>query len=200
MAVLFVLYIPIETAEEAESVVSEDHVTSDSENDVSNTPRFRDSLRKSISNPLVGGGVSDAVKSVVDCNVQECDSASSELAKKGCAMGDVVIPGVCECCECDIKPTDGLLDVLQGEADDVASVFYDDAPRENEACDASRTEDGNTLFEQDTEEGEQREGEEREDEHSMATEDGIVYTTECVTLEQVGRPTDIIFRTLVSLL
>ena len=190
MAVLFVLYIPIETAEEAESVVSESHLASDSENDaidVSSTNRSRhsrDSLQKCNSRTSVGARVSGSVKSVVDYNVQECDDASSEFTKNGHAMGDVVIPGVCEC---DIKPTDGLLDGSQisGEGDEMGCVFHDEELTENEACDASGTEGTTQLLENDTEEGEEREGE-----RSMASEDGIVYTTECVTLEQVGRPTE----------
>ena len=194
-AVLFVLYIPVETEEGAESVVSQNHDSiSTSENDTDDTTTNQsDSIHKSNSGVSIGdshsGNVSPAHSPAL---VRKGDnvSVSSELKTSNVvsATGDTTdTPAVC-LHESNVTRTDGMDDMkVSMEGRCAINTFPEGvSPKKDGSGDAAEMMDDAEKGKEESEKG--RDGSELKEElgvEGSLSEDGIVYTTECITLEQV---------------
>ena len=194
-AVLFVLYIPVETDEGAESVVSQSHDSnSASENDTDDTTTNQnDSIHKSNSGVSIGdshsGNVTPACSPAL---VRKGDnvSVSSELKTSHVvsAAGDTKdTPGDCVD-ESNVTCTDGMDDMkISTEGRCAINTFPEGvSPKKDGTGDASETMDDAEKGNEESEKG--RDGSEQKEElgtEGSLSEDSIVYTTECITLEQV---------------
>ena len=189
MAVLFVLYIPIETEEETGSIISQGHNSGAAENDMDdilNADEQNNSLHKSNSGVSFCGGLSSKVKSDTDfdtehlCESNNASDVSPQHIQKShvvCAMGDTEDTNAGSGSKGNVMP-----DCVSAEDPDVANILNEEASlMVNEAGEAPEA-----LGDAQVETG--KDGDEQMEEleaEGFLSEEGLVYTTECVTLEQV---------------
>ena len=194
-AVLFVLYIPVETEEGAESVVSQSHDSiSASENDTDDTnTNHGDNIHKSNSGTSICDSLSGTVtpaRSPALVPKGDNVSISSELKTSHLvsATGDTKDTPAVHVNESNVTHTDGMDDMkVSTEGICAINTFPEGvSPKKDGTGDESETMDDAEKGKEESEKG--RDGaelkEEQEAEGSLS-DDSIIYTTECITLEQV---------------
>ena len=185
-ASLFVVSIPVETEDGAESVDSQSYDSSafENESDDTNNNNQRNDVHKSNS-AKVKSECNPAQAHEGDNVPVSCELNASHVVS---AMGDTKDTPALRVNESNVTRTDGMNDMKISTDDrcEINTFPEGESPKKDGTDDPSEMMDDAEKGKEEAEKGrdESEQKEELGTEGSLS-EDSIVYTTECITLEQV---------------